>query len=111
VNNIGSRIKKRREEKGITQDLMAYELDISQSNYGRLEKDDRRLNIPKIEKIAEVLHISISVLFGEKDENIIQENRGDLEQKDAVIRYDKEHIASLKEEITFLRKLLDNKLE
>lgn len=38
MNKIGCRIKRFREEKGITQDLMAYELDISQSNYSRLEK-------------------------------------------------------------------------
>lgn len=50
MNNVGARIKKIREEKGIVQDFMAYELDISQNNYGRLEKDDRRLNVPKILK-------------------------------------------------------------
>jgi transcriptional regulator with XRE-family HTH domain len=106
VNNIGSRIKKLREEKGITQDLMAYELNISQSNYGRLEKDDRRLNIPKIEKIAEVLNISISVLFKEKAH--INHENNDLAQNHIIIQRDKEHIASLKEEIIFLRKFLDN---
>lgn len=110
MNNIGSRIRKLREERGITQDLMAYELDISQSNYGRLEKDDRRLNIPKIEKIAEVLNISIPVLFGEKVSNIIHKNHGNLAQNDTAKQHDKEHIASLKEEINFLRKLLDHKL-
>lgn len=107
VNNVGSRIKKIREEKGITQEFMAYELDISQSNYGRLEKDDRRLNIPKIQKIAEVLDISIASLIEEKS-GIKDENNEILIQKDIIIQRDKEHIASLKEEIIFLRKLLDN---
>lgn len=106
VNNIGSRIKKLREEKGITQELMAYELNISQSNYGRLEKDDRRLNIPKIEKIAEVLDISISLLFGEKNDTI--HNINDLVQKDIMTQQEKEHITSLKEEIIFLREFLNN---
>ncbi|WP_311316862.1 helix-turn-helix domain-containing protein [Elizabethkingia anophelis] len=50
MNTIGSRIKKIREEKGIKQEYMAYELDISQSNYGRLEKQDSRLTVPKIQK-------------------------------------------------------------
>lgn len=107
VNNVGSRIKKIREEKGITQEFMAYELDISQSNYGRLEKDDRRLNIPKIQKIAEVLDISIASLIEEKS-GVKDENNEILIQKDIIIQRDKEHIASLKEEIIFLRKLLDN---
>ena len=103
VNNIGSRIKKLREEKGITQELMAYELNISQSNYGRLEKDDRRLNIPKIEKIAEVLDISISLLFGEKNDTI--HNINDLVQKDIMTQQEKEHITSLKEEIIFFKRI------
>lgn len=107
MNNVGSRIKKIREEKGITQEFMAYELDISQSNYGRLEKDDRRLNIPKIQKIAEVLDISIASLIEEKS-GVKDENNEILIQKDIIIQRDKEHIASLKEEIIFLRKLLDN---
>lgn len=45
MNKIGSKIKKIREDKGITQDLMAYHLEMSQANYGRLEKDDARLNV------------------------------------------------------------------
>ncbi|WP_066439209.1 helix-turn-helix domain-containing protein [Chryseobacterium sp. CCH4-E10] len=66
MNNVGARIKKIREEKGIVQDFMAYELDISQSNYGRLEKDDRRLNVPKNIKIANVLNMNISMFTWRK---------------------------------------------
>ena len=50
MNIVGSRIKRIREEKGIKQEYMAYELDISQSSYGRLEKQDSRLTVPKIQK-------------------------------------------------------------
>jgi transcriptional regulator with XRE-family HTH domain len=92
VNNIGTRIRRLRENLGISQTAMAHELDITQSNYGRLEKDDERLNVPKLKKIAEILQVSVIFLF---DEDKVQEN--------------KEHIASLKEEITFLRTLLKNK--
>lgn len=42
---------------GITQEFMAMELEVSQSNYGRLEKDDSRLTVPKLIKIAEVLEV------------------------------------------------------
>lgn len=111
MNTIGSRIKKFREEKGIKQESMAHELEISQSNYGRLEKDDNRLTVPKIQKIAEVLNVSISVLFGEKATNIIHENHGDNAQQNGtmIINNEKEHIESLKEEIIFLRKMLEEK--
>ncbi len=101
------KIRKLREEKGIKQEYIAQELEISQSNYGRLEKDDNRLTVPKLQKIAEVLNVSVSILFGEKANNFINENHGDLVQNGTVIYSDKEHILSLKEEIIYLRKMLE----
>lgn len=51
MNNVGNKIRKTREERGITQEFMAMELEVSQSNYGRLEKDDSRLTVPKLIKL------------------------------------------------------------
>lgn len=107
MNTVGSKIRKFREEKGIKQEYIAQKLEISQSNYGRLEKDDNRLTVPKLQKIAEVLNVSVSILFGEKANNFINENHGDLVQNGTVIYSDKEHILSLKEEIIYLRKMLE----
>lgn len=107
MNNLGIKIKKTREDKGITQEFMAMELGVSQSNYGRLEKDDNRLTVPKVLKIAEVLEVSVSFLFNEKATNVIHQNNGDNAQASIGTVYsDKEHILSLKEEIAFLRNLL-----
>ncbi len=107
MNNVGSKIRKLREEKGIKQEYMAHELEITQSSYGRLEKDDSRLTVPKLQKIAEVLNISISILFGEKATNIISENHGDLAQNGTmIVNNEKDHIQSLKDEIAFLRNLI-----
>ena len=118
-NTVGSRIKKLREERGIKQAYIANEIDgLTQSNYGRLEKDDERLNVPKLIKIAEVLKVSISDLFGEKAGNVIHEIHGNHTQAQigTIIQQDKDYIASLKEEngflkeeIMFLRKMLDAK--
>ncbi|AUS06725.1 helix-turn-helix domain-containing protein [Pseudotamlana carrageenivorans] len=108
-NSIGYRIKKVRENKGISQEAMALELDITQSNYGRLEKSDNRLTIPKIQKIAKVLDITISYLFDEKSEKIINQHNNENVQAynvETIINADKEHITSLKEEIAYLRELL-----
>lgn len=106
MNTIGSRIRKLREEKGFKQEFMAYELEVSQSNYGRLEKDDSRLTVPKIQKISEILNVSISVLFGEKATNIVYENNGNA-QNGTIIYNEINHINSLKEEIVFLRSIID----
>lgn len=108
-NSVGYRIKKVRENKGISQEAMALELDITQSNYGRLEKSDNRLTIPKIQKIAKVLDITISYLFDEKSAKIINQHNNENVQAynvETIINADKEHITSLKEEIAYLRELL-----
>lgn len=114
-NNVGLRIKETRERKNISQDAMAMELEITQSNYGRLEKSDSRLTVPKLLKIAEVLEVSISYLFGEKsNKSILQHNNQtaqayNVDTIESVINADKDHIESLKEEISFLRNLLKEK--
>lgn len=80
MHTVGSRIRKKREEKGVSQEVMAMELELTQSSYGRLEKAA----------------------------NIIHHNNGDNAQASIGTVYsDKEHIQSLKEEIVFLRKLLE----
>ena len=112
-NTVGSRIKKLRQERCIKQAYIANEMDgLTQSSYGRLEKNDERLTVPKLIKIAEVLKVSISDLFGEKAGNIIHEIHDDNTQTqiDTIIQQDKDHIASLKEEINFLRKILEAKI-
>ena len=110
MNAIGTRIRKIREERGIKQEHIADEMGITQSSYGRLEKDDNRLTVTKLIKISEILNVSVSVLFGEKATNVIHESNGDNAQAHiGTLIQDKEHIESLKEEITFLRKMLENK--
>lgn len=110
MNKIGERIRKLREDKNISQEKMALELDLTQSNYGRLEKDDKRLNAPKLEKIAELLQITVSFLFNEQTSKVIHQTNNEKAEAynvDTIIQADKDHIQTLKDEIVFLRKLLD----
>jgi hypothetical protein len=69
------------------------------------------LKINKLQKKSEVLNVLISFLFGEKASQIIHENKGDNAQANigTFVQQDKEHIASLKEEIAFLHDLLNKK--
>ena len=108
MNAVGTRIRKIREERGIKQEYLADEMGITQSSYGRLEKNDNRLTVTKLTQISEILNVSISTLFGEKATNVIHENNGNNAQAHigTLIQQDKEHIESLKEEIIFLRTLL-----
>lgn len=107
MNTIGIRIRKLREEKNISQEKMAMELILTQSTYGRLEKNDQRLTAPKLIKIAQILNVSVSYLFGEQPElNFVNEKKNTFESNSVIIA-DKEHIKTLKEEVIFLRKLVE----
>jgi len=116
MNKIGTLIRNLREQKGITQDFMAKELMLSQSNYGRLEKDDQRLTAPKLQKIADILCVSVTYLFTGEDLKGVnpseKENKTEQSQyysKDiyeGYINSQKFQIEHLQEEISFLRDLI-----
>jgi transcriptional regulator with XRE-family HTH domain len=111
MNTIGTRIRKIREERGIKQEYIADEMGITQSSYSRLEKDDNRLTAAKLMKISKILNTAVSILFGEKATHITHENKGDNDQAQTgtLVQQDKEHIETLKDEIKFLRKMLEGK--
>ena len=96
---------------------MAYELELTQSNYGRLEKDDKRLNVPKLIKIAETLEVTVAHLFNEQAskiinqtnnespnsynvENLYQENK---ETQDRLKTQHEERLADKNKEIDYLK--------
>lgn len=60
---IGTKIKKVRELKNLTQDYMSKELGVSQSTYSRFESPESDLTISQLNEIAS--------LFGMKAEDII----------------------------------------
>ena len=92
MNNVGIVIRKIREQKGLSQENMSFELGISQPAYARLERKDDRITIPRLIQIASILETTVSKLINEKE--------------DVNFKSESEHIQSLKDEITFLRKLL-----
>ena len=113
MNSIGNKIRILREERGLSQENMASALDITQSNYARLEKDDNRISVPRLIIIAKTLETTVTELVGEKPNTVVNQNT----QRDAFAYFqstfqsDKEHIQTLKEEIDFLKKLLEREKE
>ena len=57
------RIRKYRDEKHFTQELMAYRLGIKQNTYSILESGKSRIKAEILEKIAEILEIPLSKLL------------------------------------------------
>jgi adenylosuccinate lyase len=86
---------------------------MAQSNYARLEKDDNRLSVPRLIIIAKTLETTLTELVGEKPNTVVNQNT----QRDAFAYFQstfqsyKEHIQTLKDEIEYLKKILDKFLE
>jgi len=68
MNQVGLKIRKYRESAGLSQEYVASKLGMTQSNYQRLEKNDERLDIVRLQKIADVLHIKLMELLMEDEQ-------------------------------------------
>lgn len=62
-------IKEIRKQKGYSHEYLAHELDISQAAYSKLEKNDTKLTIERLYKIAMILEVDISELLDIKHSN------------------------------------------
>jgi transcriptional regulator with XRE-family HTH domain len=110
MNKVGTRIRKIREQRGLSQENIATELGITQPSYARLEKEDDRISITRLVNIATILETSVSELINEKVGKVINQQNSENPQAyvDNVFQADKYHIETLKDEIIFLRKLLNH---
>jgi len=98
---IIDKIREIRSRKNISQEYMANVLRIDTSNYHRLEKGVSPLSIDRLEAIAAALGITMSELldYGEPAKKVPAETEG----KHPL------YLEHLEEEITFLRKQLQEK--
>lgn len=63
MEKVLHKIKKLRELRGLTQEAMAYELNISQKAYCQLENGVTRLDIDRLLAISKLLEVTPSMLF------------------------------------------------
>lgn len=115
MNKIGGKIKILREQRGFSQENLAQELGITQPSYARLEKNDERINVVRLQQIAAILKTTISDLVDEKTQKVINQQNSEgsaaynVDTINTIINADKEHIATLRGEINFLRSLIPNR--
>lgn len=62
---INERIRSLREDKKLSQDYVADQLSLSQSQYSRRENGEIPISSMEIEKISSILKIKISEIYGE----------------------------------------------
>lgn len=118
---VGQNIRKIRELKGLSQEFMASKLDISQSAYSDLENNKTQLSTERLSKVAHLLDVSINDVINFSDKNVFkntfnENSKGFFNVEQVILEsFDNERIAykdqieHLKNEITFLRGLIETK--
>ena len=66
---FGERLRAARETLGFSQAQVAEKLGISQASYGAWERDPVALRPDQIEKLTEILNVSVDELFGKEEKN------------------------------------------
>lgn len=120
---IGSKIKKMRELRNLTQEYVAEKLDISQQAYSKIEADETDVSFKRLEQICKTLNVNIKDLidFDEKmvfniatqqtQQNgvFIKKNEGNEVTNQERKLYEL-HITKLNDEILHLRGVLEKVL-
>lgn len=117
---IGHKIKKLRELRNFTQSHMAEELGLSQSAYSKLELGESEITYNKLERVSEVLGMrpeeviafNESMVFNvmhNQTGNGFVVNNGQLNESEKHLY--EEQIALLKEELSYVKRLLEEVLK
>lgn len=73
---IGSLIKKRRVEIGLTQEKLAEDLKVSYQQVQRYENGSNRLNVENLQVIARILAVPVSFFFEKSSEETVDDEGG-----------------------------------
>lgn len=124
IENPELKIRILREMKGYTQENIAHELGISTKAYQKIESGETKLTISKLNSIAKIFGVhSLDILkfddvvFFENmkanELDILDVKRSEYLAKSipSIESALNENIASLKQEIEFLRKIISKKLD
>ena len=106
VDKILKKIREVRKTKGLTNENMANDLEISTAAYSKLEQNKTALTLNRLLKIKDILEISLSDLFELRATNIFNQDLKDSSIGNVQNLYqetNQKFIASLQEEINFLR--------
>ena len=72
--NVGCKVRKLREIRNYTQDYMACQLDMSVSNYSKLERNEVSLTLDRLQEIADLLQLSVVDIIQFDENNLLPSN-------------------------------------
>ena len=110
--NTCTKVRKKRTEKGFSQDYMAIQLGVSQKTYGRLENGESKIDLEKIVNLANILEtnpielLNFNGFDNSKDSTKNENNNKHFFEKEC--RFYETLINHLKDENRFLRELVRN---
>jgi transcriptional regulator with XRE-family HTH domain len=118
--NIGKKIKMLRELRNLTQEHMASVLGVTQSAYSRMEIGETEITYSKLARIAteigmkpeDIISFSESMVFNVMNNQtgnglVIQNNHPTNEERELF----KQQIETLKNEVDYLKKIMDSLLK
>ncbi|HRP58345.1 helix-turn-helix transcriptional regulator [Agriterribacter sp.] len=122
IEKVLEKLKTARKEKGFSHENMAAELEISQAAYTNIEKNESKLSVERLLKISEILEKPVYYFFESNPNNIYNQSNNDnaighidhlyQDNREARARLAESYessIKNLKEEIVFLRDLVNSK--
>jgi transcriptional regulator with XRE-family HTH domain len=118
MQSVGTKIRKLRELQDLTQESVAAQLGMSQTNYGKIERGETDITYSNLKKIAECLNLDVVSLLSFDSGMVVHtvsENQKGGQANGFVINkglHDKERelyerkIQLMQQEIEFLRSLV-----
>ena len=110
-----------RKQKGISQESVAYDLGIDYSTYGKIERGQISLTVDRLEKIAEILEVSVEGLYkwnemhekaslsgmDKAEETIVSELKSKLHKSEIALEACKREAALLEEQLKDKEKIIE----
>lgn len=103
MKTLGDKIKAIRISKNLTQEDVAYELDIAIGSYSKIERGITDVNFSRLEQIAKIFKVSVVeiISFGE-EHKLFKENeklKAQLQDKENELRERDKEIISLQKKL------------
>ena len=61
--NFGNKLRTLRQEKGLSQEALALEIEVDRTYIGKIERAERNISLKTVGKIAKALNVDIRAFF------------------------------------------------
>ncbi len=113
--DLGTKIRKLRELKGLSQENIATELGMSITGYGKIERNEVNVNVDRLEQISRILGVQVENIIGFDDKvafnnynNKIHQQIGSYSMPIEMKQLYEDKIALLEDKIVYLETKLSS---